>query len=127
MNVPGAIVNTQTMEICAHPVKVQGADDFVLPDVFQEGSKPIEIKSHRNLRGLMAHWAKASLYWRTCLRPIGAFLAHGDEAGIVANCADRDIAKAFGSMLQMLRHVAHDAETLAYPLQERHTSCGRSA
>ena len=101
-------LNTDTFEIRAHAVKVQGAADFAWSAEFEAGRKPMSIKSLQTLRGLVAHWLNASMFWLVCLHPIDALLPLADDLGELANCTDHELTKAFWPMLQLLRRVDED-------------------
>ena len=101
----GFILNTDTLEISAPPVKVRGAADFTLSEEFSE-YRPLAVKSLQTLRGLMTHWLCSCLFWKTCLQPVDALLSHASEDSLFIRCGDPELYKAFWSMFQLLRNLA---------------------
>ena len=104
----GFIINTETMQIRIPPVKVEVAAYFIMSEEFAEGYKPLTVKNFQVTRGLMTHWLRSCLFWKTCLQPIDAVLCHASEDNEIIQCADPELFKAFWSMFQMLRNMASD-------------------
>ena len=60
--------------------KIEGARIFALSEEFV-GSQHISLTELQTLRGYMHRWLLASIFWASCVQPVGLLMAYSSEDG----------------------------------------------